>query len=98
MLPLLNCINHLLKCNVSEDGSIVRHDGRESSINLSRRRAQDTMQLKAEITGVEYHPYMEHLFITSDNRGAVCLRDDRTAFGPLNSRSQRGIVQEVSLR
>ncbi|PFH53402.1 hypothetical protein AMATHDRAFT_55347 [Amanita thiersii Skay4041] len=80
--------------SASEDGSIVRHDGRESPISATRKRAQDTLQLQSEVTGIEYHPYMDHLFLTSDNRGSVCLRDDRMAFGSLSRRSQLGIVQE----
>ncbi|KAM6494060.1 WD40-repeat-containing domain protein [Amanita muscaria] len=87
-------IDHIV-LTASDDGSVVRHDGRETSINLSRRRAQDTLQLKTEITGVEYHPEMEHLFVTSDSRGSVCLRDDRMAFGPLSRRSQLRVVLEV---
>lgn len=84
--------------SASEDGSVIRHDGRESSINRSRRRAQDTLQLKAEITGIEYHPYMDHLFVTSDSRGSVCLRDERMAFGPPSRRSQQGVVLEYNTR
>ncbi|KIL68001.1 hypothetical protein M378DRAFT_191493 [Amanita muscaria Koide BX008] len=90
-------IDHVV-LTASDDGSVVRHDGRETSINLSRRRAQDTLQLKTEITGVEYHPEMEHLFVTSDSRGSVCLRDDRMAFGPLSRRSQLGVVLEYNTR
>ncbi|KAF8634162.1 hypothetical protein AX15_001030 [Amanita polypyramis BW_CC] len=82
----------------SEDGSIVRHDGRESSINRSRRRAQNTLQLKAEMTGIEYHPYMDHLFVTSDSYGSVCLRDERMSFGPLSRRSQQGVVLEYTTK
>ncbi|KAF8630849.1 hypothetical protein AX17_005208 [Amanita inopinata Kibby_2008] len=82
----------------SEDGSVVRHDGRESAINNTRKRALNTLQLKTEVTGIEYHPHMDHLFVTSDNRGNVCLRDDRMAFGPSSRRSQLGVVQEYNTK
>ncbi|KXN81788.1 DDB1- and CUL4-associated factor 5 [Leucoagaricus sp. SymC.cos] len=73
----------------SEDGSIIRHDLRDSHPS----RAQNTLQLKSEVTGVQYHPHMEYIFLTSDQSGAVCLRDERMAFGPLSRRSREGIVQ-----
>lgn len=80
---------------ISEDGSIVRHDGRESPLDRSRRRAQNTLQLSTEITDIEYHPYMDHFFVTSDSQGSVYLRDERMAFGPLSHRSQQGVVLQV---
>jgi WD repeat-containing protein 22 len=40
---------------------------------------------------------MEHIFATSDSHGQVCLRDTRMAFGPLSSRSNEGIVQNVGI-
>ena len=80
---------------ISDDGSIVRHDGRESGLDRSKRRAQNTLQLDAEVTGVEYHPNMEHLFVTSDSQGSVCLRDERMAFGPSTHRSHQGVVLQV---
>lgn len=40
---------------------------------------------------------MEHIFATSDSHGQVCLRDTRMAFGPLSSRSNEGIVQNVGV-
>ncbi|KAF5361053.1 hypothetical protein D9756_005005 [Leucocoprinus leucothites] len=73
----------------SEDGSIIRHDQRENHPS----RAQNTLRLKSEITGVQYHPNMEYIFLTSEQSGAVCLRDERMAFGPLSRRSREGIVQ-----
>lgn len=78
---------------LSEDGSIMLHDGRAGS-GLSQ--AQATLQQTTEFTGVQYHPRMEHIFATSDNRGKVYLRDVRMAFGPLRARTKQGIVQTVS--
>ncbi|KAF7348252.1 WD40 repeat-like protein [Mycena sanguinolenta] len=75
----------------SEDGRLILHDSRlPPSIRI---RAQDTIQLAAEVTGVEFHPIMEHVFATSDQNGHVCLRDTRMAFGPLVQRTQEGVVQ-----
>lgn len=68
------------------------HDSRAES---QLTRAQGTLRHDAEFTGVQYHPTMPHIFATSDNRGQVCLRDTRMAFGPLSQRSQSGIVQTV---
>lgn len=59
-------------------------------------QAQGTLQHTTEITGVRFHPRMEHIFATSDNKGKVCLRDMRMAFGPLHQRSQEGVVLQVS--
>ncbi|KAJ6611391.1 WD40-repeat-containing domain protein, partial [Mycena sp. CBHHK59/15] len=70
----------------SEDGRILLHDGR------SAVRAQDTIQLAGEVTGVQFHPVMEHIFATSDSK-RVCLRDLRMAFGPRTQRTQDGVVQ-----
>lgn len=74
----------------SEDGRIFRHDGRAAP--NARIRAQDTIQLMSEVTGVEFHPVMEHIFATSEAGGRVCLRDLRMAFGPLVQRTGEGIV------
>jgi len=63
---------------------------------MSMTRAQGTLQLSAEVTGVQYHPRMENIFVTSDSNGRVCLRDARMAFGPLNQRNNGGIVRTVS--
>ncbi|CAK5283959.1 unnamed protein product [Mycena citricolor] len=49
----------------SEDGKILMHDGR------ARIRAQDTLQLDAEVTSVQFHPMMEHIFLSSDSRGRL---------------------------
>jgi len=40
---------------------------------------------------------MDYVFLTSEGSGAVCLRDERMAFGPLSRRSQEGVVQVVSV-
>ncbi|TFK40763.1 WD40 repeat-like protein [Crucibulum laeve] len=76
--------------SASEDGTIRRYDSRSSN---RAARAQDTMQLMSEVTGVQYHPIMDNIFVTSDNKGQVCLRDERMAFGPLTQRSGQGVVQ-----
>jgi WD repeat-containing protein 22 len=70
----------------------MQHDGR---VQGRCTRTHDTIQIESEVTGVEYHPVMEHIFVTSDSRGNVCLRDARMAFGPLLNRTRQGIVQVV---
>ncbi|KAF8895628.1 WD40-repeat-containing domain protein [Infundibulicybe gibba] len=75
--------------SASEDGRIIRRDGR---VGVHSTRAQDTLQLTTEVTGVQYHPQMEHIFVTSESRGDVCLRDSRMTFGPLSSRTGQGVV------
>jgi len=76
--------------SASEDGCIILHDTRADS---RLTRAQGTLQHDAEFTGVQFHPNMHHIFATSDNRGQLCLRDCRMAFGPLSQRRQNGVVQ-----
>ncbi|KAG6872016.1 hypothetical protein C0995_013894 [Termitomyces sp. Mi166 len=73
-----------------KDGRILLHDGRVNGLS----RAQSTLQLPTEATGVQYHPTMEHIFATCDNRGGVFLRDTRMAFGPLSTRTREGVVQK----
>lgn len=68
----------------SEDGVIRRYDARSS-------RPNGELQMQSEASGVEYHPQMHHLFVTSDNRGNVCLRDERMAF----SSDSDGVVLTV---
>lgn len=70
----------------------MHHDGR---VNGRSARAQDTIQIESEVTGLEFHPIMEHIFVSSDSRGNVCLRDARMAFGPLVDRTGQGVVQVV---
>ncbi|KAJ7701447.1 WD40 repeat-like protein [Mycena rosella] len=80
----------------SEDGRIILHDGRAAP--STRARAQDTIQFMAEVTGVLFHPIMEHIFATSDANGRVCLRDLRMAFGPLTQRTQEGVVHTYTTK
>lgn len=77
----------------SEDGRVILQDARCQR----RARAQDTLQEESEVTCVRWHPTMESLFITSDARGYIHLRDLRMAFGPLKNRSMKGIVRTVRL-
>ncbi|KAI0345939.1 WD40 repeat-like protein [Trametopsis cervina] len=79
--------------SASEDGRIVMHDSR-SDQRMSR--AQSTVQKATEFTGCQFHPEAPGIFLTSEANGQVCLRDTRMAFGPLNSRSNDGIVQQAS--
>ncbi|KAF7314675.1 WD40 repeat-like protein [Mycena kentingensis (nom. inval.)] len=81
---------------VSEDGRIVHHD--ERATPSASPRAQDTIQLETEVNGVEFHPTTDHLFVTCDSKGAVCLRDMRMAFGPRAQRSQLGVVQTYNTK
>ncbi|KAI0712040.1 WD40 repeat-like protein [Earliella scabrosa] len=79
----------LMSC--AEDGRIIMHDMRD---NPQYTGAQRVLQHPAEVTCVQYHPTMPHICATSDNRGSVCLRDVRMAFGPLSQRRNQGIVHE----
>jgi hypothetical protein len=69
------------------------HDCR---VDRTMTRAQGTLQLETEFTDVRCHPVMEHIFVTSDIQGRVCLRDTRMTFGPLERRTEGGVVQQVS--
>ena len=51
--------------------------------------------MNSESTGVQYHPTMEHIFVTSDAKGRVCLRDARMAFGYAGIKSGAGVVLTV---
>lgn len=62
-----------------------------------RARSQNVIQTENEVTGLQYHPLIENIFVSSDGAGRVCLRDARMAFGPLTKRSNEGIVQVVSM-
>ncbi|KAH9980092.1 WD40-repeat-containing domain protein [Lactifluus volemus] len=81
--------------SASEDGCIMLHDGRAES---RMTPAQGTLQQAAEFSGAFFHPRMEHLFVTSDIRGNVRLRDTRMAFGPLRQRTKDGIVLKYVTR
>jgi len=50
--------------------------------------------MEQEMSGAQYHPRMEHLFITSDCKGNVLLWDARMAF---TKKDDEGVVQKVSL-
>ncbi|KAL0960803.1 hypothetical protein HGRIS_005819 [Hohenbuehelia grisea] len=76
----------------SDDGCIIVHDGR-AGFYFKGSQAQATLMLDAEITGLQFHPEMDHIFVTSDHKGSLCLRDMRMAFGTLSQRRQSGIVQ-----
>ncbi|KAI0028268.1 WD40-repeat-containing domain protein, partial [Vararia minispora EC-137] len=74
----------LLSC--SEDGSIFSLDTRSR-----RSNAQSKILLTHEVTCVQYHPTMEHIFATSDTSGHVNLRDARMAFGSGSQRRNSGV-------
>jgi WD repeat-containing protein 22 len=81
--------------SASEDGTIRYFDERQ------RRRGttvQDIIQTENEVTGVQYHPTMEHIFATSDGAGRVVLRDSRMAFGPLVNRTDGGVIQRYNTK
>jgi WD repeat-containing protein 22 len=82
--------------SASEDGRIIRYDGRSrgggSSSTRVQMSTQDIIQMNSEATGVQYHPTMEHVFVTSDAKGRVCLRDARMAFGFTRKKSNAGVV------
>ncbi|PPR07786.1 hypothetical protein CVT26_014971 [Gymnopilus dilepis] len=87
--------NDELLISVSEDGTIRRYDGREP------RRASamgDVIQTTNELTGVQYHPILEHLFVGSNTIGDVVLRDSRMAFGSQTKRTGEGIVLRYKTR
>lgn len=77
----------------SDSGRIITHDLRVNSSNNPITRAADIIQLATEVTSTKFHPTIEHLFITADAKGNVCLRDTRMAFGPRKSRTNNGIVR-----
>ncbi|KAH8818796.1 WD40 repeat-like protein [Flagelloscypha sp. PMI_526] len=80
----------------SEDGRIILFDDRESAPLMSR--AQRTMQLEREVTGLQYHPQLDNLFLTCDYAGGVHLRDVRMAFGPAKGRTQQGIIMTYATK
>ena len=82
----------MTKFHFSDDGCTVLHDMRAQS---TLTRAQGTLQHDSEITSVQFHPEMEHIFVTSDNHGGLFLRDTRMAFGPKSRRLNKGIVRKV---
>ncbi|KAF5343245.1 hypothetical protein D9758_013413 [Tetrapyrgos nigripes] len=82
--------------SASESGRILRHDLRVNSAIPNHVKASDTIQLSSEVTGVRYHPTMEHLFVTSENLGRVCLRDARLGFGKRSERRDQGVVLQYN--
>ncbi|KAJ6582810.1 WD40-repeat-containing domain protein [Mycena sp. CBHHK59/15] len=73
----------------SEDGRILLHDGR------SAVRAQDTIQLAGEVTGVQFHPVMEHIFATSDSK-RVCYRTQDGVVQIYNTKLSRRALPHIS--
>ncbi|KAJ3969032.1 WD40 repeat-like protein [Lentinula raphanica] len=80
-----------LYLSASENGRVIQHDARIQF--PTNTRAADILQIASEVTSVQFHPTMEHLFVTGDIRGDVCLRDTRMAFGPLRTRNNGGRVR-----
>ncbi|KAF9533088.1 WD40-repeat-containing domain protein, partial [Crepidotus variabilis] len=76
-----------------EDGTIQRFDVRQS-------RRSDVVDLRSEVTGAQYHPRAEHLFVSSDHRGNVCLWDARMSFGRSRTSLKlgEGIVRRYNTR
>ncbi|KIM43179.1 hypothetical protein M413DRAFT_18290 [Hebeloma cylindrosporum] len=81
--------------SASEDGTVRYFDERQRRRGMS---VQDIIQTENEMTGVQYHPTIEHLFATSDGAGRVMLRDFRMAFGPLVNRTDGGVVQRYNTK
>lgn len=73
----------------SEDGAIRRHDVRQPRPSSANR---EFIQLEREITGIQYHPLLDNLFITSGSPGNVLLWDARMAF----TRKTEGVIERVN--
>jgi hypothetical protein len=86
------CMRSQLLTARSEDGSVVMRDERAES---TLTRAQGTIRNDSEFASVQWHPVMEHIFATADERGRCLLRDARMAFGPVSARRGEGIVLTV---
>ncbi|KIY46733.1 WD40 repeat-like protein, partial [Fistulina hepatica ATCC 64428] len=91
-------MNDELFLTASDDGRILRHDGREPAPSRLSFRAQDIIQLEKGATDVRFHPHMEYIFATSEDRGDLCLRDMRMAFGPAVNRTQHGVVRRYNTK
>lgn len=87
-------ISPLLTLDSSEDGTVRYFDERQRRRGMT---VHDVIQTENEVTGVQYHPTIEHLFATSDGAGRLMLRDSRMAFGPFVNRTDGGVVQRVSI-
>lgn len=70
----------------SEDGTVVLYDAR------THGGRADAVSANAEFSGVQYHPMMHDVFITSDVRGRVFLHDTRMAFA--DGDAKNGIVRQ----
>jgi len=85
--------NDEILLSASDDGRVLLRDGR---VENGRARAQGTLQIDSEVSGVRWHPQMEQLFAMSDNRGRLTLRDSRMAFGSWSTRSSTPVVEYVT--
>lgn len=56
---------------------------------------REIIQVEHEISGVQYHPVMDHLFISSDCAGNVLLWDTRMAYTG-NNVTAKGVVERVT--
>jgi WD repeat-containing protein 22 len=55
--------------------------------------------MNVEMSGVQYHPSMDNLFVSSNSKGQVYLHDTRMAFESDDdeaTRGQKGIVQKYT--
>jgi WD repeat-containing protein 22 len=77
---------------LSEDGKVIMYDSRAP---WGGTQTRSRLQLLTEVTGVAFHPTMDHIFATSDSHGELCLRDVRMAFGPRSQRHKDGKVRKV---
>lgn len=75
----------------SEDGFVTAYDARVPS--LPRPRGVGRLSLGSEATGVQIHPVMENIFVTSDGRGQCRLWDTRTAFSSDQKHSKRSLLE-----
>ena len=78
-VPLCSVI-FIDRAGISEDGTVMLHDTRD----LPPRRGVGALSVNAEITSVQYHPFMDHIFVMSDARGNCDLWDTRMIFGHWN--------------
>jgi len=87
------CKRHYWNINSdSEDGTIKRYDIRQA---VRSPRDTETIQLEREITGLQYHPLIHHLFISSDCGGNILLWDARMAYTGGNVPT-KGVLEKVS--
>lgn len=67
--------------SVAENGKIITRDLR---LSTSDKIAQ-AIQRPCEVTGIDYHPLAEHLFLSSEVRGTMALWDSRNVSSPVKS-------------